>query len=182
MSQYNKNGFDEESFLKYIENGSSEETLAEILSGVVDFTEKHHSVSLDELAYTVSDMTGIDFEEVIRFCSDEILTNSAQDIKSSMPEILVSDEDYENGFAKDSFILYAENTWALNLEDLLQNTLETLYQYDNVSRDQLAESICEITEAPFESVLRFCSEDILTRDSISKKEEDSHSFDEIELD
>ena len=177
MSKYNEEGFDEENFLKYMkETPDSEfyeenihEKLTQVLSNIVDFSHKHHHIAKDDFAYTVSDMTGIDFEDVIRFCEDAILTKTAQEVRDGQIKEDIPEEEFYKGFAKEPFMKFAEYSYEANLDDVLHNLLDTLYRYENVSRDQLAENVSDFTGVPFEKVVQFCSDDILTRDSIEIK-------------
>ena len=157
-TMYNEHGFDERNFLQDAEGLIDKRTL---LENIVEYAHKYKHISKDQFAEAVSDMTGIEFENVIQFCNDEILTSTSIEKRGDIAALVAAGAEFKKGFAGENFLQYAMD--AVSLEEILEHALQEFYRYENVSKDQLAESVSEITGCAFRKAAKYCDDSLLTK-------------------
>lgn len=73
---YNK-GFNETAFIEWIEDKFELNTYAvQMVINIIEYAQKWEHVSKDQFAYFIADLLPeVEFEEVVQFCEDSILTD-----------------------------------------------------------------------------------------------------------
>ena len=76
---------------------------------------------------------------------------------------------YYKGFNRDAFIEWLEDKHGLNpfTVELLDNIIDYAHKHEHTSKDQFAYFISDLVpEIEFVDVVKFCEDDILTRDTL----------------